>query len=140
MSEPVAVLDASAIVAVLFRERGCDVVVKVIRAGATTTPTGLAEALTVARRKGHRRTRDELLEDLALLGIEVTPIVEQDAAEMAYLLDRSDELRARDPRLGQLSLGDAACLAVARRLGLPALVSDGTWEVLGGSAKVLPFR
>lgn len=62
---------------------------------------------------------------------------------MAYLIGKSDDLYSKEPRLGRLSLGDAACLAVARRLGLPALASDATWEVLGGpsdSVRVLPFR
>lgn len=136
--QPRAVLDASAVVAVLFKERGHEAVVKIIRAGAVVTPTGLAEALTVARRKGHRRSTTELLDDLGELGLMVEPIDVDDAEAMADLLRSSDELQ--DSRLGSLSLGDAACLAIAKRLGLPAVASDGTWEVLDIDVKVLPFR
>ena len=138
VDEPRAVLDASAIVAVLFKERGHEAVVQIIKAGAVVTPTGLAEALTVARRKGHRRSTTELMDDLGELGLMVEPIDADDAEAMADLLRRSDELD--DPRLGSLSLGDAACLAVAKRLHLPAVASDGTWEVLDTDITVLPVR
>jgi ribonuclease VapC len=137
---PVAVLDASAILAVLFKERGHEAVLKVIRAGAVTTPTGLAESLTVARRKGHRRTRDQLIDDVSELGVEVIALVPEDAREMAHLLERSDAIASRGTQLGRLSLGDAACLAVAHRLDLPAIVSDTTWEILDAAIRVLPFR
>ena len=129
-----------------MRERGFDTVRQVISAGiATTTPTGLAEALITCRRKGYSGSRDELAGDLSGLGLAVEPIVEEDATEMAYLLELSDALGAQPSgdagRVGRLSLGDVACLAVARRLDAVAVVSDGTWELLGiRDLKVLPFR
>ncbi len=140
MARRVAVLDASAILAVLFRERGSETVLKVIEAGAVTTPTGLAEALTVAQRLGHRRSRSDLVDDLTELGLDVEPLLAQDAAEMAHLLITASVASQSQPKLGSLSLGDAACLSVATRLGLPVVVSDGTWEALDLRVKVLPFR
>jgi len=139
--EPKAVLDASALVAMVRKERGAETVEKIIRAGfAVTTPTGLAEALITCERKGYSRSREELQEDLLGLGLRVEPLLEEDAAKIAFLLSRSDDLRD-DNRIGRLSLGDAACLAVARRLGLPAVVSDGTWELLAvPGLKIRPFR
>ena len=139
--EPKAVLDASALVAMVRKERGAETVEKIIRAGvAVTTPTGLAEALITCERKGYSRSRQDLKDDLLELGLRVEPLLEEDAAEIAFLLSRSDEL-GNDRRIGRLSLGDAACLAVARRLGLPAVVSDGTWELLAvPGLKVQPFR
>jgi len=123
------------------KERGAETVEKIIRAGvAVTTPTGLAEALITCERKGYSRSRQDLKDDLLELGLRVEPLLEEDAAEIAFLLSRSDEL-GNDRRIGRLSLGDAACLAVARRLGLPAVVSDGTWELLAvPGLKVQPFR
>ena len=141
-----AILDASAIVALVMRERGFDTVRRVIGAGiAATTPTGLAEALTACRRKGYSGSRDELSGDLHELGLAVEPIVAADAEEMACLFECSDEIAARAGadagKVGKLSLGDVACLAVARRLKAVAVVSDGTWELLGiRDLKVLPFR
>lgn len=136
---PKAVLDASALVALVMKEKGYETVTKMVKAGvAATTPTGLAEALTICRRKGHKRTRDELAADLAELGLTVEPILKADGVEMAFLLSKSDEL---PPKVGSLSLGDAACLAVARRLNLPAVMSDGTWEHLDiHGLKIMPFR
>lgn len=135
-----AVLDASAIVAVLFKERGHEVVLKVIAAGAVTTPTGMAEALNTARRKGHRLSGDRIADHLGELGLEVEPILMEDGVDMARVQQIAAEAKERQPDVGALSLGDAACLAVGRRLGLPAIVSDGTWEVLDLAVKVVPFR
>ena len=146
MSSTQAILDASAIVALVRRERGSDTVRKLISAGvASTTPTGLAEALITCHRKGYRGTRQQLADDLHELGLVVEPIVEADAVEMAHLLERSDERVAgqgmRTGTVGRLSLGDVACLAVARRLDAAAVVSDGTWELLEiPGLKVFPFR
>lgn len=123
------------------KERGVETVEKIVRAGfAVTTPTGLAEALITCERKGYSRSREDLKEDLLELGLRVEPLLEEDAAEIAFLLSRSDDLRD-DDRIGRLSLGDSACLAVARRLGLLAVVSDGTWELLAvPGLEVRPFR
>jgi ribonuclease VapC len=140
VAAPKAVLDASALVALTFKEPGHEIIRRLIVAGvATTTPTGLAETLTICRRKGYTRTRDELVSDLLELGLGVEPLVRHDGAEMAFLLARSDDIK--DPSVGSLSLGDAACLAVAHRLDLPAVMSDSTWEVLDvAGLKIHAFR
>ena len=106
---------------------------------ATTTPTGPAEALTVCRRNGHKQSREELSNGLLDIGLTVEPIVEEDAIEMAFLLAKSDELIRK--KVGSLSLGDAACLAVAHRLDATAVMSDATWEILGiQGLKIMSFR
>lgn len=135
-----AVLDASALVAVVLKERGHEVLMTILTAGsATTTPTGLAEALTICRRNEHKQSREELNSGLLGIGLTVEPIVEEDAVEMAFLLAMSDQLLTKE--VGSLSLGDAACLAVAHRLDATAVMSDGTWEVLGiPGLKIMPFR
>ena len=133
-------------VALVAKERGHEVIRKVIAAGnAVTTPTGLAEALDSLRRRGYGGSREDVVADLEELGLRVEPIVEEDALEMAFLLARSAGLAERNEadagKVGALSLGDAACLAVAHRLDAIAVVSDGTWEVLGvPGLKVHPFR
>lgn len=140
MATKKAVLDASALVAVVLKERGHNVLTTILAAGsATTTPTGLAEALTTCHRNGHKQSREELSNGLLDIGLTVEPIVEEDAVEMAFLLAKSDELPTK--KVGSLSLGDAACLAVAHRLDATAVMSDGTWEVLDiPGLKIMPFR
>lgn len=137
---PLAVLDASALVALLFKEQGHETIVRIIRAGAVTTATGLAEALDVARRRNHGLSSAELLDALGELGLEVEPLDLPDGLAMADLLALAEAKRKQQPGIGSLSLGDAACLAVAQRLELPAVFSDGTWEVLDLPIQLLPFR
>jgi ribonuclease VapC len=136
----IAVLDASAVVALLMKEQGYDIVQRVVKAGAVVPATNAVEALHIARRRGHSRSAEELFEDLEELGVQVEPVGADDVVEAAWLLRRSDEEATRNPKLGTLSLGDATCLAVAKRLDLPVVVSDGAWEILDTGVKVLPFR
>ena len=74
--------------------------------------------------------------------VTVGPLIEEDGEEIAYLLERSDVMAVKGGNSrGSLSLGDAACLAVARRMDVVAVVSDGTWEILEvPGLKVRPFR
>ena len=133
-------MDASALVAIVLKERGHEVLMKIIMAGlATITPTGLAEALTVCRRNGHKQSREDLSNSLLDIGLTVEPIIADDAVEIAFLLAKSDEMPTR--KVGSLSLGDATCLAVAYRLDATAVMSDNTWEILGiPGLKIMPFR
>jgi ribonuclease VapC len=61
---------------------------------------------------------------VGLLGaaVEVLPFTREDALEVA-------RLRALTRAYG-LSFGDRACLALARRLGLPALTAERAWAEL----------
>ena len=136
----VAVLDASAIVALIRKEKGHGVIQQVVAAGAVVASTGLAEALIVCRRQGHSRTSADLAVDLGALGLRVEPVTYEDAVEMDYLTQVSDQAKNENSDIGSLSLGDVACLAVARRLELKVIASDGTWELLDLGVEVLPFR
>ncbi|MFA5775616.1 MAG: PIN domain-containing protein [Ilumatobacteraceae bacterium] len=140
MATKKAILDASALVAIVSKERGHEVLTTIIMAGsAATTPTGLAEALTVCRRNGHKQSREDLSNGLRDIGLKIESIIEEDAVEIAFLLAKSDALRNR--KVGSLSLGDATCLAVAFRLDATAVMSDNTWEILGiPGLKIMPFR
>lgn len=115
------VLDASALLAFLLKEPGGERVKEALLHGAVMGAVNLAEVGSKLAERGldpgevfaHLRARGILGQAL-----EVFPFTEEDALEAARL--RS---------LG-LSLGDRACLALARRLGLPALTADATWEGL----------
>ena len=123
-----------------MKERGHEAVRKVVAAGATVPATNLIEAVYKARSKGYRRSSDDVVGDLLELGLKVEPVTNADVLEAVWQLDNAQSIATRQPGIGSISLGDATCLAVARRLDLPVVVSDGTWEVLNSGLTVLPFR
>ena len=128
MSDPVALLDASALVAVLFQETGHDVVETILDSGrAATTSIALAEALNVARRKEHELDASTLRTVFAMKGLSVAPVIEADSIATATILAVADRNRA--PR-ASISLADATCLAVARRLDVPVVTGDRQWTDL----------
>lgn len=139
MTDRTIVLDASALIALLRRERGWQAVAKIIESGnAVTSPTGLAETFDICRSKKNGMSRTEIWESLSLIGLRVEPIIEQDALEIAYLWEQSDSV---GKNVGSLSLGDAVSLALGRRLEAVVVASDGFWETLDiPGVKVLPFR
>jgi PIN domain nuclease of toxin-antitoxin system len=118
----VAILDASALLAHLQDEPGAAVVGDAIAAGAAISTVNLAEALSRAADRGadpselaERLTRAGLLD--GAVGVE--PFTAEDAIDVAHLRPLT--------RDAGLSLGDRACLALARRLGVPALTADTSW-------------
>jgi PIN domain nuclease of toxin-antitoxin system len=129
-ADSIALLDASAMVAVLFQEPGHEVVETILESGrAATTPLALAEALNVCRRKGHVFDNAKLRAVLARDGLHVEPVEEADVEGMLDALARADDHRRSNPkrRGGTLSLADAACIAMGKRLGLPVVTSDRMW-------------
>jgi len=137
-SSQICVFDASALVTLLIRERGADVLSRVLdEVPVHAASLNVAEAIHVAIRKGHRKTRDELYEGVLGLGIIIEPVTEEDVLEIAYLLDVSDNL---PKQAGSLSIADATCLAVTHRLNGRAIMSDSTWEILRVGIPISPYR
>ena len=122
---PSTVLDASALLAYLRDEQGSEIVADAIAGGTAISTVNLAEVLSrVADRDGDPARLVGQMVDRGLLGgaISVESFTDKDAVEVA---------RLRPETRGQgLSLGDRACLALARRLGLPALTADAAWSRL----------
>lgn len=114
-----AAVDASALLALLFGEPGAEVVADVIAAGAAASAVNFSEVATVLVR--HRKDPREILapvrEQLA-----VEPFTDVDALAAAHLY--------RGTSKKGLSLGDRACLALARRLGGPAVTAEQAWAGL----------
>ena len=113
-----ALLDASAVLAVLYEEPGFTRVRDALGEGAAVSAVNAGEVAA------HLRTNDwsagqvaDVFDDLS---IEVVPF----DRETALL---SGAYRPRTRHLG-LGLGDRACLATARRLRIPALTVDRVWE------------
>jgi PIN domain nuclease of toxin-antitoxin system len=115
------VLDASALLAALLGEPGAERVDAVID-GALISTVNLAEVVGHLAKAGADRER--VAQILATL-----PIVHQ-APDEALAIDVG-LMRPVTDRLG-LSMGDRFCLALARRVGAPALTADRAWANVAG--------
>jgi PIN domain nuclease of toxin-antitoxin system len=121
------VLDTSAVLAVIFGEDGAE------RVAPHLTPSaGVISAVNfaeVATKLVDRRYSDEdarsTLADLKAL---VRPL-QTDVAMLTGLLRRVTRSRG-------LSLGDRACLALARTEGCPAVTADRKWRDIAEAADV----
>ena len=123
------VLDASAVLCVLYGEPGMERVLADGK-GAFISSVNLCEVLSKAIDDGvSREDRDDIGSFLAL---RVVPF-DQDAAQSAA--DLRSETRSKG-----LSLGDRACLALARTLGATALTTDRKWSDLTLNIAVQQLR
>jgi PIN domain nuclease of toxin-antitoxin system len=124
-------LDASALVILLLKQKGWQAVEQLLQSGrALTTVTGLAEAFNVCRLRGTGFSRNDIWNTLESLGLSIEPLTADDAAEIAYLQDYAEKVAKKRSHAGNLSLGDACCLAVGKRLGAVVVASDGFWDLL----------
>jgi PIN domain nuclease of toxin-antitoxin system len=101
----------------VFREPGMSRVNQALRNGAVILSVNLAEVVTRMLDKG----MDEASTRRALSAIDPTVVAFDE--DLAY---RAGLLRSATRSAG-LSLGDRACLALAERLGAPALTADRAW-------------
>lgn len=112
-------LDASALLAFLFREKGYDRVGRHIDESCLSA-VNLSEVIGRFVRDGHDHR--EVLEHILATSIEIVPFGASEAALAASLIPRTRALG--------LSLGDRACLALALKRGIPAVTADRTWSRL----------
>jgi ribonuclease VapC len=129
------VLDASALLAHLRDEPGADVVGEAIAGGAAISTVNLAEVFSRSADRG--ADPQELAATLTRSGlldgaIAVEPFTAADAIDAARLRPLT--------RDAGLSLGDRACLALARRLGAPALTADIAWQGVAHGVELRPIR
>ncbi len=123
------VLDASALLAMMFGESGAEKVVQLLPV-VEISAVNLAE---VAAKMQERGVPDaEIERDIADLRLSVVPFDAEQALS-------SGKLRLRTRGLG-LSLGDRACLALALTRGLPAVTMDRGWAELEIGAEVIVAR
>ena len=113
------VIDASALLALLFNEPGHEIVDAALDQGVMNA-VNLSEVASrlISMGADEQTTRDRLSD----LPLEIVPFT----AEHAF---RVGALRVPTKAHG-LSLGDRACLATAEELNLPALTSDQSWTRL----------
>jgi PIN domain nuclease of toxin-antitoxin system len=114
-----AVLDASAVLAVYFDERGAEQV-RAALPGALLSAVNYAEVIGKCLDRGAEI--GGVLRKLAAMGFEIVP-------NDAGLARRTGELRPLTRRYG-FSLADRACLALAERQRLPVLTADRLWRAL----------
>jgi PIN domain nuclease of toxin-antitoxin system len=107
-----AVVDASALRALLFEKPGAQAVAEVIAEGATASMVNLAEVATVLT--SNRRDPSRVLEAVRAQ-VELAPFSAADALAVAALYP---QVSGRGT-----PLGDRACLALARRLDAPAVTA-----------------
>lgn len=119
------ILDASAVLAVIFEEAGADRVATYLP-GARISAINAAEVMSKLADLGMPDdTIDAIMDDLQLT---VLPFDAVHARESA-------RLRPLTRPLG-LSLGDRGCLAVAKQFEAPVLTTDRTWARLDDAVGV----
>lgn len=119
------VLDASAVLCLLFSEKGADKV-EARLGDASISVVNYTEVLSKLVDRG--LDAEEAIRDLSDLDITVLSVGQEVAEEAARLRGLSRE--------AGLSLGDRFCLALARSLDVPALTTDGAWKDIAKLAEV----
>lgn len=112
-----AVLDASALLALLLDEPGASSVTAVLDEAAISA-VNLAEVVGQYARRGIPVS--EIRTMLSLFSIQIVPFDDALAFDAGLLVPKT--------RSAGLSLGDRACLALARQLGSTALTADRSWS------------
>ena len=131
MDDRPILLDASALVILLLKKKGWEATEEILLSGrAVTTVTGLAEAFNVCRLRNTGLSRTTMWNTLESLGLAIEPLKAEDAVEIAFLQEYAEKEATRLNHSGSLSLGDACCLAVGKRLGAVVVASDGFWDLL----------
>ena len=125
MSDTFVVLDASALLAAMLEEPGQEVVE---RALATAIISSVNFVEVASRLIDGGLSPEEAEDDLATLELTVINFDHLQAIEAA-------RLRALTRHAG-LSLGDRACLALARVRGVPVLTADRAWAALAADIGV----
>ena len=123
------VLDTSALIALLFGERGAEKVEAVMR-GAALSTVNYCETLAVMTRLG--RDVGRLRQGLLISGLSIVPFEARHAEVTAEL---EWQTRSRG-----LSLGDRACLALGILRNETVLTADRPWADLALGVRVELIR
>jgi ribonuclease VapC len=125
-----AVLDASAVLALIYREPGHERVAEQLN-GAVVSAVNWSEVVQKLMQLSHPAPRNAA-EAIRSLGVDVEPFHPDAAVETAELWPRT--------RAAGLSLGDRACLATARLLNATAVTADQTWSRVDAGVDVELIR
>jgi len=123
------VFDSSALLALLHQEPGCEIVEKHLPEGIMST-VNLAEVIAILEEVG---VSHQIAEKM------VTELMKEIIAFDHPQALLTAQLRKITKSHG-LSLGDRACLALAKLQNLPVLTADKAWAKADHSVKVLLVR
>jgi PIN domain nuclease of toxin-antitoxin system len=123
------VLDASALLAFFRGERGADAVEPLID-GSAISAVNWAETMQILQRR--KVATGDWRADLEALGIPVIPFSAEHAEATADLWGATQEKG--------LSLGDRACLALAKITRVQAITADSTWRGLAVGVEITIIR
>ncbi len=126
---PEVVIDASALLALLNAEPGADIVAEALPEGVISA-VNLSEVVAKLCEAG--MPENAIRQALQPLGLEIVPFDE----EQAY---HAGLLRAATQGMG-VSLGDKACLSLAKMMGVAALTADRAWAGLSAGATIKVIR
>ncbi|MFZ0526129.1 MAG: type II toxin-antitoxin system VapC family toxin [Xanthobacteraceae bacterium] len=124
-----AVLDSSAILAILNNEPGADAVEEMLDDALVSTVNYAEVVAKLVERGGTSAQAQSVLRSIALTTSNFDILLAQ----------RTGALRAETEKRG-LSLGDRACLALAEREGVPALTGDRNWVGAVSGIEIRLFR
>lgn len=128
-ADAACVLDASAMLALLHSEPGAEAVEEVLDRAAISTVNW---SEVCQRWLAHDVDVADLRADVEALGVQILPFTADDAEQAAALWRSTRRLR--------LSLGDRACLGLARRLERPAVTADRMWLEADVDVEIRPIR
>lgn len=124
-----AVIDSSAVLAFLLKERGATAVEQSL-GNALISTVNLAEIVT--KQLAHGTSIESARQEFDDLGIKVADFSRELAEDAGALVSAT--------RKQGLSLGDCACLALARRENLPVLTADRAWRDVDAGVRVELIR
>ena len=127
------VLDASSVIALINREKGCEIVEKYLEEAIIST-VNFAEVISVVNRELFKSEADRI-EGLKLITDTLPQIINFDVNQAII----SGEIDSITKKYG-LSLGDRACLALAKYKNIPVLTADKTWSKLNLGIKIKLIR
>jgi PIN domain nuclease of toxin-antitoxin system len=123
-----SVLDASALLVLLFKEKGADLVEAALDGGVMST----VNWSEVQQKLAQRGVDMSVVDAIQALGLGIEPFTIADAA-------RAAELWVAGRSVG-LSLGDRACLALAHRLDCEVITADSAWTAVDAGVAVRQVR
>ncbi|MDP2920066.1 MAG: type II toxin-antitoxin system VapC family toxin [Dehalococcoidia bacterium] len=123
------VIDASALLALLNAEPGADIVAEAL-SGGVISAVNLSEVVAKLSEVG--MPENIIRQVIEPLGLDVKPF-DKEQAFQAGLLRAATQSRG-------ISLGDRACLSLAKTLGVTALTADKTWTGLSLGVNVRVIR
>ncbi len=123
------VIDSSAIIAFLKGEAGSDVARQYI-SGALVSAVNVAEVASKLAEEGMPDAETRLT--VADLGMEIVPFTMDHALQVGSLRLQT--------RAQGLSVGDRACLVLAKHQGVPAVTADRRWAELEIGVEVRLIR